>query len=402
MTKRRIVLGVSGGIAAYKTPQLVRDLIEHGAEVRVVLTESAQAFVTPLSLQTVSGHPVATDLLDAHQESTMGHIDLARWADLVLIAPATANTIAQLAHGHANDLLTTLCLATQAPIWIAPAMNTQMWQHPLTQKNIETLQEIGIKVLAPDNGTLACGETGPGRMMDTTRIATKCLANHHNIRLDNTHIIITAGPTQEAIDPVRYITNHSSGKMGYALAQAAQDLGATVTLISGPTAIPSPSGVNTIQVTSAIEMQQAVQQHLSSCDIFIGTAAVCDYRINSIAEHKIKKDQGEFKPQFFSTPDIIAEVAQQTPKPFVVGFAAETQHVIENAKRKCEAKQLDMIIANDVSQGQVFHQDDNTISMISSKDSVTKNQRGSKQSLAYSILEEIQKKVFHSGKRARP
>ncbi len=391
MAKRRIVLGVSGGIAAYKTPQLVRDLIEHGAEVRVVLTESAQAFVTPLSLQTVSGHPVATDLLDAHQESTMGHIDLARWADLVLIAPATANTIAQLAHGHANDLLTTLCLATQAPIWIAPAMNTHMWQHPLTQKNIETLQEIGTQVLAPDNGTLACGETGPGRMMDTTRIATNCLANHHNIRLDNTHIIITAGPTQEEIDPVRYITNHSSGKMGYALAQAAQDLGATVTLISGPTAIPSPSGVNTIQVTSAIEMQQAVQQHLSSCDIFIGTAAVCDYRINSIAKHKIKKDQGEFKPQFVSTPDIIAEVAQQRPKPFVVGFAAETQHVIENAKRKCEAKQLDMIIANDVSQGQVFHKSENAIIIINSDGTSTHYQREKKDTLAFKILSDISK-----------
>tara|TARA_B100001093_G_scaffold505097_1_gene561900 strand:- start:12595 stop:13800 length:1206 start_codon:yes stop_codon:yes gene_type:complete len=391
MAKRRIVLGVSGGIAAYKTPQLVRDLIERGAEVRVVLTKSAQAFVTPLSLQTVSEHPVATDLLDAHQESTMGHIDLARWADTVLIAPATANTIAQLAHGHANDLLTTLCLATRAPIRIAPAMNTQMWQHPLTQKNIETLQKIGIKVLAPDSGTLACGETGPGRMMDTTRIATSCLTNHHSTRLDNIHIMITAGPTQEAIDPVRYLTNHSSGKMGYALTQAAQQLGATVTLISGPTAIPTPSGVNTIQVTSALEMQQAVQQHLSSCDIFIGTAAVCDYRIDTITKHKIKKDQGEFKPQFVRTPDIIAEVAHQTPKPFVVGFAAETQHVIENAKKKCKVKQLDMMIANDVSQGKVFDKSESAVTVIHCDGTSTHYHQEKKESLAFKLLNDISK-----------
>ncbi len=389
MDKRRIVLGISGGIAAYKTPQLVRDLIERGAEVRVVLTDAAKHFVTPLALQTVSGSPVATDLLDAHQESSMGHIDLARWADTVLIAPATANTIAQLAHGHANDLLTTLCLATQAPIWLAPAMNTQMWQHPLTQRNLATLISIGTRVLEPEHGTLACGETGPGRMMATPLIANALFENTEKQSFIDKHILITAGPTHESIDPVRYIANHSSGKMGYTLAQAAQALGAHVTLISGPTQLTPPTGITTINILSAQDMLQAVQQHLNDCDIFIGAAAVCDYRMQTVSQHKIKKGNQPFQPAFEPTPDIIAQVAQHTPKPFVVGFAAETHNTLEHAKDKCLRKQLDMIIANDVSQGDVFNQNENTITIITPQQPPTHYPRDSKVKLAYNILEHI-------------
>ena len=364
MNQSRVVLGVSGGIAAYKTPQLVRDLKEQGADVRVVLTESAQHFVTPLALQTVSEFPVATELLDAKQESTMGHIDLARWADQVLIAPATANTIAQLAHGHANDLLSTLCLATKAPITLAPAMNTDMWQHPLTQRNITILKSLGITVLNPDHGILACGETGPGRMMDTDRIANLLLSYHSNKKiLAGRNILITAGPTHEAIDPVRYIANHSSGKMGYALAEASHQLGANVTLISGPTSLNPPRGFTTVHVESADQMHKAVTQYQKGCDIFIGTAAVCDYRIETIASHKIKKNNCEYLLKLKPTVDIISQVAQSESKPLVIGFAAETENLLQHANEKLDNKQLDMIIANDVSQGDVFGSDHNSVTI---------------------------------------
>ncbi len=364
MNQSRIVLGVSGGIAAYKAPQLVRDLKERGADVRVVLTESAQHFVTPLALQTVSEFPVATELLDAKQESTMGHIDLARWADQVLIAPATANTIAQLAHGHANDLLSTLCLATRAPITIAPAMNSDMWQHPLTQKNIASLKSLGITVLDPDHGMLACGETGPGRMMDTDHIANLLLSDHSNKKiLAGRNILITAGPTHEAIDPVRYIANRSSGKMGYALAEASHQLGANVTLISGPTSLNPPQGVTTVHIESADQMHKAVTQYLRNCDIFIGTAAVCDYRVETIATQKIKKNSCEHLLKLMPTIDIISQVAQSNPKPLVIGFAAETENVLQYANEKLHNKQLDMIIANDVSKGNVFGSASNSVTI---------------------------------------
>ena len=359
-----ILLGVTGGIAAYKTPDLVRKLKAHGANVRVVLTESAKSFVSPLSLQAVSGLPVSDDLLDPAAEAAMGHIELARWADLLLIAPATANTLAKLTYGLADDLLSTLCLATSAPIYLAPAMNQQMWKAPATQANLRLLAERGAHFLGPDQGDQACGDVGPGRMMEPQEIANHLASQQNAPLLSGKKVVITAGPTREHIDPVRYMSNHSSGKMGYALATAAAAMGAHVKLVSGPVNLEAPLGVQRQKVTTAEEMLNAVMSEIEDCDIFIGCAAVADYKPTQAVDHKIKKSNTELTLTFVKNPDILATVAQQATPPFTVGFAAETQNVAQYAKDKLQRKKLDMIAANDVSQSDIgFDSDQNALTL---------------------------------------
>jgi phosphopantothenoylcysteine decarboxylase/phosphopantothenate--cysteine ligase len=344
-----ILLGITGGIAAYKTPDLVRKLVAKGAKVRVVVTGSAKEFVSPLALQAVSGNPVADSLLDKDAEAAMGHIELARWADILLIAPATANFIAKLTHGLADYLLSTLCLATPAPILIAPAMNQQMWHAPATQDNLATLASRNIGLLGPAQGQQACGDVGLGRMLEPQDIADLLAAQQVEPVLAGVTLTITAGPTREDIDPVRYITNHSSGKMGYALATAAQQLGATVTLISGPVSLIPPAKVKIIQVSSAAQMHAAVMQAMTQCHIFIGCAAVADYRAQQKVEQKIKKSENELTLTFVKNPDILRDVAHLPDPPFTLGFAAETQNMREFALGKLHRKKLNMIAANDVS-----------------------------------------------------
>lgn len=359
----RVLLGISGSIAAYKAIILVRRLVEAGAEVRVVLTQSAEAFVTPLSLQAVSGHPVRTALFDPEAEAGMDHIALARWADRVLVAPASAGFIGRLAAGLADDLLTTLILATPAPVILAPAMNQQMWAHPAVQANLTTLQARGVHIWAPADGVQACGDTGPGRLLEPEELASRLLqAAHSPPDWRGQHVVITAGGTREPIDPVRFIANRSSGKMGYALAQAAARTGATVTLISGITALPVPAGVRRITIETAQEMDAAVAAE-TDMDLFIGAAAVADYRVAEPADHKIKKAAGteSLSLTLIQNPDIITRVAQRSPRPFVVGFAAETDALHEQAEAKRLAKNLDMICANWVGSGQGFEQDHNAL-----------------------------------------
>ena len=368
--KLNILLGVTGGIAAYKTPDLVRKLTATGAEVRVVLTESAGHFVSALSLQAVSGNPVSNDLLDPDAEAAMGHIELAKWADILLVAPATANFIAKLAHGLADDLLSTLCLATTAKIFISPAMNQQMWNASATQENMAILKRRGLNLISPDSGEQACGDIGPGRMPEPQALADYVSACNQPVqsvaskRLADKRIVITAGPTREAIDPVRYISNHSSGKMGYALAKAALQAGAKVTLVSGPVSIPAPQGAQVIKVDSATQMHQAVMDVMDKTDIFIACAAVADYRPSDAANQKIKKTEDELTLTFVKNPDILADVANLQQPPFTVGFAAETQDVSYYAKEKLARKKLDMIAANDVSDKQIgFNSDNNALTV---------------------------------------
>lgn len=364
LSGKKIVLGISGGIAAYKCPELVRRLRDRGAEVRVVMTAAAEAFITPLTLQAVSGHPVSDDLLDPAAEASMGHIELGKWADLVILAPATADLIARLAAGMANDLLTTLCLATAAPIAVAPAMNQQMYRAVATQENLAMIARRGCLLWGPDSGSQACGDVGPGRMIDPLAIVD--LADEHFSRvkdLQHLKIMITAGPTREALDPVRFITNHSSGKMGFAIAQAAAARGANVTLVAGPVSLPTPVGIRRIDVTSALEMQHAVMTEAPEQHIVIGCAAVADYRAQQIADEKIKKQGDEITVKLVKNPDIIAGVAAMSEhRPFVVGFAAETQNVEEYARQKLARKHLDLICANDVSlSGQGFNSETNAL-----------------------------------------
>ena len=377
---RRILLGISAGIAAYKSAQLARLLKQAGCEVRVVMTEGAQAFITPLTLQALTGEPVRTSLLDPEAEAGMGHIELARWADIVLIAPGTADLMARLAVGMADDLLTTLCLASEAEKIMAPAMNQAMWRHLATQRNAERLQQDGWRLLGPDSGDQACGDVGPGRMMEPEAIFGALLsmapenapamapeaAPEPAADARNLHIVITAGPTREPLDPVRYLSNHSSGKMGYALAASAARLGARVTLVSGPVTQATPQGVERIDVETALEMHEACLRLVAQCDIFIGCAAVADYRVDTVAEHKIKKREGEdtLTLKLIKNPDIIADVALKrdpaSRRPFVVGFAAETRDLETYARDKLTRKRLDMIVANDVAaDGIGFGADDN-------------------------------------------
>jgi phosphopantothenoylcysteine decarboxylase/phosphopantothenate--cysteine ligase len=364
LSGKKIVLGVSGGIAAYKTPELVRRLRERGAEVRVVMTEAAKAFITPLSLQAVSGYPVSDSLLDPAAEAAMGHIELGKWADLVILAPATADLIARVTAGMANDLVSTICLATPAPVAVVPAMNQQMYRAVATQHNLEVLSSRGLLMWGPDSGSQACGDIGPGRMLDPLTIV-EMAAQHFTVIKDLQHlnVMITAGPTRERLDPVRYITNDSSGKMGYAIAAAAAARGANVTLVSGPVSLPTPPWVKRIDVTTALEMEAAVQQHAQAQQIFIGCAAVADYRAAAVADEKIKKQGDEITIKMIKNPDIVAGVAARLKnRPYVVGFAAETNNVEEYARQKRMSKNLDLICANDVSQaGQGFNSENNAL-----------------------------------------
>jgi phosphopantothenoylcysteine decarboxylase/phosphopantothenate--cysteine ligase len=361
---KKIVLGVSGGIAAYKAPELVRRLRERGADVRVAITEGGKAFITPLSLQAVSGYPVSDSLLDPAAEAAMGHIELGKWADLVILAPATADLIARVAAGMANDLVSTICLATPAPVAVVPAMNQQMYRNAATQHNLETLASRGLLIWGPDSGSQACGDVGPGRMLDPLTIVDMAAAHFSPVNdLQHLNIMITAGPTREPLDPVRYITNHSSGKMGFAIAAAAARRGAHVTLVSGPVSLPTPAFVKRIDVTTALEMEAAVQAHAQSQQIFIGCAAVADYRAETIAEAKIKKQGDELTLKMVKNPDIVAGVAAlKSHRPYVVGFAAETNNVEEYARQKRTRKNLDLICANDVSLAtQGFNSDSNAL-----------------------------------------
>ena len=361
---RRIVLGVSGGIAAYKAPDLVRRLRERGAEVQVVMTAGAQRFVTPTTFQAVAGREVRAELWDPAAEAAMGHIELARWADLILLAPATADLIARLASGRADDLLATLVLATDAKVALAPAMNRLMWSHPATQANIAILRHRGVEVLGPGRGEQACGETGDGRMLEPLEIVSgveRLLPAAESTVLAGKHVLITAGPTRERLDPVRYISNRSSGKMGFALADAARAAGAEVTLVAGPVNLPTPTGVKRIDVESAAQMHAAVEAAVGLADVFIATAAVADYRPAVVAERKIKKSGERVEIVLERTPDILASVAARAQRPFVVGFAAETHDVETYARGKLESKNLDLIAANEVGDDKAFDRDDNSL-----------------------------------------
>ena len=364
---KKILLGISGGIAAYKCAELTRRLIERGAQVHVVMTHAAKEFITPLTMQAVSGHPVSYSLFDPAAEASMGHIELAKWADLVLLTPATADLIARMAAGMGNDLLSTLVLATDAPIAVSPAMNQQMYSNIATQENIATLSRRGMHIWGPAAGEQACGDIGLGRMLEPMQLVGLCEQFFTDKPLQGKSILITAGPTREAIDPVRYISNHSSGKMGYALAEIAQAMGANVTLISGPVSLTTPQGSQRINVESALEMHQAVMDNAGKNEVFISCAAVADYRPETIANNKLKKtdDNESMTITMIKNPDIVASVAAMTKgRPFTVGFAAETQDVKQYALSKLKRKNLDMICANDVSlEGQGFNSNDNAITV---------------------------------------
>ncbi|MEZ8511535.1 bifunctional phosphopantothenoylcysteine decarboxylase/phosphopantothenate--cysteine ligase CoaBC [Vibrio splendidus] len=393
---KKILLGISGGIAAYKCAELTRRLIERGAQVQVVMTNAAKEFITPLTMQAVSGRPVSDSLLDPAAEASMGHIELAKWADLVLLAPATADLIARMTAGMGNDLLTTLLLATDAPVAVSPAMNQQMYNHPATQENIATLKRRGCEIWGPAAGEQACGDVGMGRMLEPMQLVHRCEDFFQPKPLAGRSVLITAGPTREAIDPVRYITNHSSGKMGYALAEAAAKQGATVTLISGPVSLATPNKVNRIDVDSAQQMFDAVTANAAQHDIFISCAAVADYRPETIANQKLKKVDGkdDMTIQMVKNPDIVASVASMSEgRPFTVGFAAETQDVEKYARGKLERKNLDMICANDVSvEGQGFNSSSNELHLYW-KDGDKSLPLDSKDTLGFQILDQIQQLI---------
>jgi phosphopantothenoylcysteine decarboxylase / phosphopantothenate---cysteine ligase len=363
--KTRILLGVTGGIAAYKSPDLVRRLTERGADVQVVMTAAAQRFVSPMTFQAVSGRPTRSDLWDSAAEAAMGHIELARWAQIVLIAPASADFIARLAGGRADDLLCTLCLATEAPVMLAPAMNRVMWVNKATRANVETLVARGVRILGPGSGSQACGEIGEGRMWEPLKLAETLLEPPVNAGLlAGLNVLITAGPTRERLDPVRYLTNRSSGKMGFAVAAAAREAGAHVTVVSGPVQLPTPVGVTRINVESARDMYAAVHRQVGDADIFIAAAAVADFQPATTAKQKIKKHGGSVSLELEPAPDIIKSVADMTKRPFVVGFAAETNAVEDHARIKLKSKKLDMIAANEVGDGIGFDCEDNALTVI--------------------------------------
>ncbi|MTI13718.1 bifunctional phosphopantothenoylcysteine decarboxylase/phosphopantothenate--cysteine ligase CoaBC [Sansalvadorimonas verongulae] len=393
LNNKRILLGITGGIAAYKTAEMVRHLRKAGAEVHVVMTPAACEFITPLTLQALSGNPVHTSMLDPKAEAGMGHIELAKWADAVLIAPASADFIARMAAGMGNDLLSTLCLVTQAPVYLAPAMNQGMWLDVATQKNCETLVGRGVKMFGPDNGYQACGDVGPGRMLDPDVILQNLAEQFETGLLAGKKVVITAGPTREAIDPVRYISNHSSGKMGFALAAAAADAGASVTVIAGPVNLETPDRVTRIDVADARSMHAAAMEHTANSDMFISCAAVADYRPETIAESKIKKDPGApdqtMTIKLVRNPDIVASVAAKEDRPFVVGFAAETNNVVEYATSKLQRKKLDLVIANDVSDKSIgFNSEENAVTLIG-PDFEEPLAKSSKQLLASQLIELI-------------
>ncbi|MEA3405891.1 MAG: bifunctional phosphopantothenoylcysteine decarboxylase/phosphopantothenate--cysteine ligase CoaBC [Pseudomonadota bacterium] len=384
----KVLLGVTGGIAAYKSLELTRLFIKAGHEVQVVMTAGAKEFIQPLSFQALSGNPVRDSLFDANQEAGMGHIELARWADQIVIAPTSAETLSKLRMGRADDLLTTLCLATDRPIMLAPAMNRLMWSNAATQENVELLKQRGFKVLQPGSGEQACGEVGEGRMPEPLAIFEAVIAFQETSKINKKQsaqawsdlkrfwngkeLLITAGPTFENIDPVRFIGNRSSGKMGFSIAEIAAKAGAKVTLIAGPVNLVTPLNVERVDVRSAQQMFEAVQHHYASSDCFISAAAVADFRVAEQSEHKIKKqsDSDQMTLTLTKNPDIVAWVAQQANKPFVVGFAAETQNVIEYAKGKLKRKNLDLICANQVGENQGFEKDENALTLITAKEQV--------------------------------
>lgn len=368
---KKILLGVSGGIAAFKAAHLVRKLTRCGAQVRVVMTEAAHQFITPMTLQALSGYEVRNALFDAQAERAMGHIELARWADYLMIAPASANLIAKLAHGLADDLLTTLYLVADTPVFVCPAMNRSMWNHPATQDNLAVLQRRGVVVIGPEEGVQACGEEGFGRLSEVEHIISAVKLQEVYGLLSGKKIMITAGPTREALDPVRYLSNHSSGKMGYALARAAHMAGALVTLISGPVALPAPPGLSIFNVQSAQEMMQAVLDHLEDGMIFIGAAAVADYRPEQHAAEKVKKEGVEdLTVKLVKNPDILSQVAASNKASYVVGFAAETSNVIDFAEKKRIGKQVDMILANQVGGGLGFDAEDNQVTVLTADEKI--------------------------------
>mgnify|MGYP002332859050 FL=1 len=391
---KNIVLGISGGIAAYKCAELVRRLTERGCKVKVVMTESAKHFITPLTMQAVSGEMVADSLLDPSAEAAMGHIEFAKWADLILVAPASCNILAKMAHGIADDLLTTLLLATPAKVAVAPAMNQQMYAHPATQANIATLRARDIAIWGPGKGEQACGDVGAGRMLEPLELVERCLAPVQAPILHRKTVTITAGPTREPLDPVRYISNHSSGKMGFALAKAALELGATVNLISGPVSLSAPEGATLFPIESARDMLNAALQLAPQSDVFIGCAAVADYRAATIAEHKIKKQGDEITLTMVKNPDVIAHVAAlKENRPYTVGFAAETQDIQQYAQAKLKNKNLDMICANDVSvEGLGFNANDNALSLFWSDDCLNLPTT-SKQQLAMQVMHALSKRL---------
>ncbi len=388
LTNKRLLVGVTGGIAAYKTADLIRRLREAGAETRVVMTAGAAEFITALTLQAVSGHPVHEQLLDTDAEAGMGHIELARWADAIVVAPASANFLARLVQGRADDLLTAICLAAAVPVAVAPAMNRQMWANTATQENLRTLRARKIRVFDPAEGEQACGEVGPGRLLEPIELVARTANLFATGELDGLNVVITAGPTWEAIDPVRGITNRSSGKMGYAVAVAAAEAGARVVLVSGPTALPDPPRLQTLRVTSAQEMYDAVQSRLDGTHIFIGVAAVADYRVVQIASNKIKKAAERLTLELVRNPDILAAVARRRPRIYTVGFAAETDEPEANARAKLAAKGLDLVAANRVGPGLGFETDDNELLLVDGEGSQPLP-RAPKSSLARALIHEI-------------
>jgi phosphopantothenoylcysteine decarboxylase/phosphopantothenate--cysteine ligase len=364
LEQKRILLGVTGGIAAYKSAELVRRLRQHGADVQVVMTAAACEFVTPLTFQALSGHPVRLDTFDASGEAAMSHIELARWADTILVAPCSANTLAKIAHGIADNLLSTLVLAADAPLLLAPAMNRQMWAQPAVMENIQALALRQVQILGPAVGEQACGEHGAGRMLEPDQLVDALIQSFRHQALAGLRVLITAGPTREAIDPVRFLSNRSSGKMGYALARAAREAGAAVTLVTGPVSLSAPDGVEVEYVETALEMQHAVLMQAANTDIFIACAAVADYRLDKPAEHKIKKQPDSMQLTLLKNPDILAEVAALPEPPFSVGFAAETDDLLKNSREKLLRKNLNLIAANQVGKQQGFEQDDNALTVI--------------------------------------
>jgi phosphopantothenoylcysteine decarboxylase/phosphopantothenate--cysteine ligase len=364
LSSRRILLGVTGGIAAYKAAELTRLLSRAGAEVQVVMTAAATQFVSELTFQALSGRPVRVKLFDPAHEAAMGHIELARWADLVLVAPASADFLARLASGRADDLLSTLCLATSAPVAVAPAMNRLMWSNPATQANLATLGDRGVHLWGPAEGDQACGESGPGRMLEPAELLDHATSRLGGGPLAGVRALVTAGPTREPLDPVRFLGNRSSGKMGFAVAEALALAGAHVTLVSGPVALGAPSGVTRVDVETASQMQAAVAERLTGCDLLVATAAVADYRPANVATEKIKKASADMEVRLVRNPDILAEVAARPDAPFTVGFAAETADVEAYAQAKLDAKGLDLIAANYVGEGAAFDQDDNALTVL--------------------------------------
>jgi len=389
LSNKNVLLGISGSIAAYKSAELIRRLQDSGATVRVVMTKSATEFITPLTMQALSQNPVHTELLDEVSESAMGHIELARWADFLIIAPASANLIAELTHGRSDNLLTAICLATSSDILLAPAMNQRMWLNPATQENIALLKSRGYYISTPEDGDQACGETGPGRMAEPNQIISLTNTLFQSDLLTGTNILITAGPTREPLDPVRYLTNHSSGKMGFALAEAACSAGAKVTLVAGPVNLQTPRYVVRYDVETAQDMLETCLEHAPSADIFIGCAAVSDYRPKYRNSEKIKKTDELLKLELIRNPDIVSHIAGKFERMFCLGFAAETHHVLENARQKLLTKKLDLLVANDVSNPEIgFDSDLNEVSLIWHKGE-EKLQQASKTVIAKQIINRL-------------